>query len=215
MTEQTQSQNLVQYNNDDGIEIFIDTTTGESFATKKGYSRMANVDKHVIDRRLKKGGAQNQVIYAKIPTKGGTQGGALLTEKLIADWLTYDNPELAKQFMTIGIRMGLHKLAGYNVQSDAVNQSQTQQPQLPTPEERLTMATNALERLGVDTLNPRFKQGYQDWAHNLLGIKDACLPDSSHSETRWLGAAERAEELGFGKVGSDPSSESLFRTISS
>lgn len=81
-------------------------------------------------------------------------------------------------------------------------QEKPHQPQLPTPEERLSMAVNALQNLGVDTQNPRFQQGYQDWAHNLLGIKEQHQLESKDGE-RWLGVAERAEELGYGKVGAD------------
>ena len=79
-------------------------------------------------------------------------------------------------------------------------------PALPvvSPEERLKMAVDSLAILGLDFDNPRFKQGYQDWAHQTLGIGvTPALPGSV--EERWRGGAERAEELGFGRVGADPS----------
>lgn len=112
---------LTQFNQD-GIEIYINTTTGESFASKRGYCRMANVGMQTIARRLKRTDAHKQVMYAEIPTSKGTRNGALLTENLIAQWLPQDNPELAHKFLTLGIRAGMHWLAGYDVTSTVVEQ---------------------------------------------------------------------------------------------
>ena len=70
------------------------------------------------------------------------------------------------------------------------------QRQTPTPEERLKMAVDALDTLGIDTRDPRYHESYQNWAHNLLSISETGQPNNS----RWVTAAERAEELGFGKL---------------
>jgi len=78
--------------------------------------------------------------------------------------------------------------------------SQQQQRIAPSPEERLAMGVDALSKLGIELDNPRFSQGLRDWGLNLLGI----APRQPEIEgERWLGAAERAEELGFGRIGAD------------
>ncbi|HEY9750528.1 MAG TPA: hypothetical protein V6C63_17735 [Allocoleopsis sp.] len=83
----------------------------------------------------------------------------------------------------------------------AMNQQiQSAIPVLP-PAQQLAMATDALKALGVELDNPRYAQGLRDWALNLIGV--TALPASA--DERWLGVAERAEELGFGRVGADHS----------
>jgi hypothetical protein len=78
--------------------------------------------------------------------------------------------------------------------------SQQQQRLAPSPEERLAMGVDALSKLGIELDNPRLSQGLRDWGLNLLGI----APQQPEIEgERWLGAAERAEELGFGRIGAD------------
>lgn len=108
----------------DGIEIFVDTSTGESFASKRGYARMANKDESTIRKRLK---LRNNgfVKSAQIQTPGGMQGADLISEDLIAEWLPTDNPAMATQLMKLGVRVFLHKVAGYKVSSTAVQTPQT------------------------------------------------------------------------------------------
>lgn len=108
----------------DGIEIFVDTRTGESFASVSGYARMANKDKSTISRRLK-GVAQNPSKTAEIQTVTGIKTVALVPEDLIAEWLPTDNPAMATQLMKLGVRVFLHKVAGYKVSSTAVQTPQT------------------------------------------------------------------------------------------
>ena len=111
--------NLVSYKNE-GFEIFIDTTSGESFAGVKAYARMSGKDKSTISRRLK-GVDQTTIKTSEALTNGGTQGVRLIPEELIAEWLPKDNPEMATKMMRLGVRMFLHKLAGYEVNSTAMN----------------------------------------------------------------------------------------------
>lgn len=82
-------------------------------------------------------------------------------------------------------------------------------PYVPTTAEQLKMVVDSLSLLGCDFENPRFQQGYQDWAHNLLGIKTSsttALPSGSlAANEEWMGVCERAEELGFGCIGANHS----------
>lgn len=108
----------------DGIEIFIDTATGESFASISGYARMAGKDKSTISRRIKTV-AQTPPKTAEIQTATGVKTVALITESFIVDHLPQDNPAMASKLMRLGVRMFLHKMAGYEVQSSAVQTPET------------------------------------------------------------------------------------------
>lgn len=76
--------------------------------------------------------------------------------------------------------------------------AQKQSSQL-LPEERLQIGMNALQFFGIDQTNPRLTQGLQDWCLNLMLNQKQLMP----AEDKWLGVAERAEELGYGRIGAD------------
>ena len=76
-----------------GIELIINTTTGESFASKRGYARMAEKDESTIRRRLK-AVCKNSIITAQIPTAGGLQVTDLIPMDLVINWLLSDKPSL-------------------------------------------------------------------------------------------------------------------------
>ncbi len=117
---------LQRFDND-GIELVINTQTGESFATKRGYARMGNVDESTVRKRLK-GADSSLVKMAKIQTPGGIQGADLISEDLIAKWLPKDNPSMATSMLKVGIRASFHCMAGFDITSTAV-----QPPALPEP----------------------------------------------------------------------------------
>ena len=111
--------NLTRFEQD-GIEIVIDTTTGESFASISGYSRMSGLSKQAISKRC----TVNQIDLkkAEMVTTTGTKTVNLLTESTITKWIIKDNPEMAEKLMQAGVRVYLHKVAGYEVTSTAVVQ---------------------------------------------------------------------------------------------
>jgi len=113
---------LARFDNN-GIELIINTSTGESFATAKGYSRMTGKDYDTIKKRCQRGGLPS----AEVPTEQGFKRGTLIPEDLIVEWLPKDNPEMATQLMRLGVRVYLHKLAGFEVTTTAV------QPQFDIP----------------------------------------------------------------------------------
>ena len=65
---------------------------------------------------------------------------------------------------------------------------------LPPSDIRLTSLVSSLQAIGLDLSNPRFNQGLQDLAVNMLGIAQ---PTLSPATTVYLGVAEKAEELGY------------------
>lgn len=106
----TTMTNLTRFENTDGIEIYINHITGESFATIQGYSRMSGKNPSTISRRLK-GVALEDSKNAEVLTVGGLQGVALISEDLICEWMPKDNPEMATRFMKLGVRFFMHSMA--------------------------------------------------------------------------------------------------------
>lgn len=113
------ADSIVRFDGDDGIEILIDTATGESFASVSGYARMSKKAASTISRRLKTVALDDQKT-AEILTASGLKTVALIGEKLICKWLPKDNPEAAESLLQLGVRIALHKMAGYQVVSTAV-----------------------------------------------------------------------------------------------
>jgi hypothetical protein len=113
--------NLTRFEND-GIELVIDTVTGEVYATISGYAKLSGKNKSTISRR---GVASKLVKNSQMYTDGGLQGVALIPEDLIVDWIADDNPDTAKKLMKLGTRVFLHQLAGYEVKSTAITAPQT------------------------------------------------------------------------------------------
>ena len=103
----------------DGIELIIDTQTGESFASISGYARMSGKAQSTISGRLAT--HRNESLKtAEILTTTGLKTVRLISEDLICKWLPKDNPELASQVLKLGVRLFLHTLAGFRVKSEAI-----------------------------------------------------------------------------------------------
>jgi len=114
----TKQTNLETFKTDDGLEIIIDTKTGESFTSQRGYSRISNVAESTVRSRVnktvKKTAQQSIVKTAQILTVSGLKTAQLLTEDYIAENLPKDNPEMATAFLKLGIRKYMHTVAGYD-----------------------------------------------------------------------------------------------------
>jgi chromosome segregation ATPase len=106
----------------DGIELIINTETGESFASISGYARMSGKIPSTIFRRLTtmSGLREKGLEQAQIETASGLRTVALIPENLICQWLIKDNHELALKVMQLGVRLFLHTLAGFQVKSGAI-----------------------------------------------------------------------------------------------
>ena len=199
----TASGNLERYDQD-GIELVINTKTGEAFATLAGYSRMSGIAKNTLANRLSrgyKGVHKTSLPTAEIETGGGVQGVHLLSADIVYDWMFEDNSALARVMGKVGATIYMHQLAGFKITSDAIAKPQPEPTPAPAPHlttaERLKIATEAdrlLAKYGMDT-NPRFKQAAQDFMGDILGLNQSALP--APDAQKWYGVAERAEQLGY------------------
>lgn len=149
---------LQRYDSPDGIEILINTETGESFCSVRGYARMAGKDESTIRERIKKGAGKCASETAEILTAGGIQVARLINEDLIAEWLPKDNPSAATSLLKLGVRVVLHNMAGYEVKSTvspklSVDQFQSFKHEfetfIPWATEHPIAATIFLERQGL------------------------------------------------------------------
>ena len=142
---------ILQRFDKDGIELIIDTQTGESFATVRGYARMSGKSHNAIIMRLNRLSKEDSKVVtsespnhlqiqtgsglqggntkglgllkqAQIQTEGGLQSVRLISEDLICQWLPKDNPELASQVLKLGVRLFLHTIAGFRVKSEAITE---------------------------------------------------------------------------------------------
>lgn len=124
---QKHMSNLTAYKSNDGIEIYIDTITGESFCSIRGYARMAGVSRQAIQQRV---GKTEGLKSAEMLTETGLRVGKLIDESTIVHWLTKDSPETLAKFATVGVRLFLHQLAGYQVTSTAMAPNLTRRQML-------------------------------------------------------------------------------------
>lgn len=113
----------------DGIEIYINTDTGESFASVSGYARIAGKAKSTISERLQTV-RKNSPGNAEVVTATGLKTVRLVDEDTISEWLPKDNPEMATKLLKLGVRGFLHKLAGYEVSSSAVKPNSLTQAEM-------------------------------------------------------------------------------------
>ena len=150
----------------DGIELIINTQTGESFATVRGYARMSGKTHTTILRRLKVVDSE-ALNHAQIQTAVRLQGVYLIPEDLICQWLIKDNPELALKVMQLGVRPFLHTIAGFQVKSDAIETNK----QLESQVAELTAKIEKLDYKEVDYID------------EILGLKDRIKEIESENST--------------------------------
>lgn len=72
--------------NEDGIELVIDTVTGEVFVTQRGYARMSGKAASTITKKCR----SKSLKSAKITTNGGYQNVMLIPLDIIFVWLKED-----------------------------------------------------------------------------------------------------------------------------
>ncbi len=111
--------NLARFEND-GIELVIDTQTGEAFATQSGYARMSGLTVRGVGKRLEKLMNSGTVKTDEIDTGYGFKAVNLIPADLVYDWLFEDNKDLARVMGKTGATVYMHQLAGYKISSSAI-----------------------------------------------------------------------------------------------
>ena len=103
----------------EGLELIIDSDTGEVFTTIPGYARMAGGVFPAMVERIRKRVRQvkaldkDRVKRAKLQKAVGFRSVSLIPESLIIEWIVDDNPSLARLMLKDGVRVYLHSVAGY------------------------------------------------------------------------------------------------------
>ena len=196
------ASNDLQRFDKDGIELVINTRTGEAFATQSGYARMSGLSQQAINKRCNTYNLDN-FKTAEIETVKGFKTYNLIPAKLAFKWAITDKPELAEAMGEAGATVYIHQLAGFKVTSDAVKKPTPTPTPTPTPpisllpgDIRLDHMIKNLDRIDLELLNPRFKQGLQDLAADMLGISTPLLPANARDGV-WCGVVERAEQLNY------------------
>jgi hypothetical protein len=111
-----------------GIDVVINSNTGESFSSIRGYARMSGKAQSTVQSRVDRmpeGERTASIKTAEIHTPGGLQAVRLISEDLIAEWLPQDNPAMATKLIKLGIRGFMHQLAGFQVSSTAMMPSRS------------------------------------------------------------------------------------------
>lgn len=100
------------------LELIVNTETGEVFASQSAIARMVGVSETAIRKWI----ISNQItpILAKIPTSTGVKTSNLLSEDAIYEAFAKYKSELLIKCAKVGIRVYLHRLAGYEVESSAL-----------------------------------------------------------------------------------------------
>jgi hypothetical protein len=95
-----------------GLELIINESTGECFASQSATARMCNTDEANI--RYICTSKKWDRISLEIPTDGGLRSSKLLNEDQIGECLAKYNPDLLAQCLKAGVRVFLYGLAGYS-----------------------------------------------------------------------------------------------------
>jgi hypothetical protein len=174
----------------DGLELVIDLETGETFASIHAVSRMTDKNESTIRSYVKstlEAAREVTLLEVEINTPGGLQGARLFNEYQILEVVARYKPDLLIKFAQAGLRVFLHQLAGYQVNSTAVVQPDTQ---LTNRQISLELAESI--RTITDTLddNPRIAQ---------LLIDNALMDIRQHqiTGTELKGVVEIATSMGF------------------
>ncbi len=186
--------NLTNYNKD-GLELVIDTQTGEAFATIRATARMVDKGESTLRDYLT---ARNlETKSAEVLTTTGLKTARLLSEEQIVEVVTKYKPELLAKFAKLGVRVFLHQLAGYEVKSTAIEQQTPPPRQLPPQRDTIEYieATQNLEKLKGSIPHALYQVMLDRLGDELLTLNSQKqLPEPRE---RWLGLAQKAEELGF------------------
>lgn len=175
--------NITRYERD-GIELAIDTETGEAFATQTGYARMSGLSQQAVNKRCQ-GYNAAELKTTEIQTAGGFQPCNLIPAKLAFKWMIKDNPELAEKMGECGATVFLHQIAGYQIASNATPPKP--QPTVRSRDEAMKAAATIsklvsdLKSAGLDLSDPTVESGCQEV---ILGILQGSQDPTQKSQSK-------------------------------
>ena len=163
--------------NRDGIELIIDTATGECFASMAGYARMANKALTTIHQRVRRyqKNSGDKLKTSKLDTSRGLRELRLLPEYLICSWLSKDNPDMALKLLKVGVRKYLHTIAGFSF-------NEHKQPAFDVPQtmsEALMLAAKQQEKIEQDRPKVEFAE--------LVEASEGCLRMEAFAKSIGIG----------------------------
>lgn len=179
----------------DDIEIIVNEETGECFASISALARMCRRNESTIRSFLTSRNIWGD--EAKILTSTGMKTSRMFNEKQVFQTLAEYNTELLIKCAEVGIRVYLHRLAGFTFQVKQRPQQQQTQPQLRTRDSVAYIdAAEKLKQLEKTGFSVALIQLLQDNLGDELATK---LDKSTIAPTtkRLVGVAQRAEELGL------------------
>ncbi len=177
----------------DGIELIVNTETGESFATVRGYARMSGKTHTTILRRLKVVDSE-ALNHAQIQTAGGLQQSRLIpinivTSMLLSDYNQTPTQKLFKSLVAIYKHQGLDT-SGFDLHN--FNKDKSRVLKVRDREKQIQLAyqskyggviehstANGRIDLLTDTTIYEFKsfKNYKDCLGQLLAYHD-CIPEA-------------------------------------
>lgn len=192
---------LKRFESTDGIELVINTITGEAFATERGYARMSGLSQQAINKRTNN---QQGIKKAQIPSVTGLKTNNLIPAKLVFKWLIKDNPNLAEKMGEVGATVYLHQIAGYKIKSTAT------EPKLPTHSPQpVTDHTISEYRLLMELLSEdgddRMKHLVKNHLAYRLQAEQAKVLPGGVEITQLEGVVDVAIRLGYSVTGADES----------
>jgi hypothetical protein len=188
--------NLKAFNND-GLELIVNTETGECFASIRALARMIDKSSSTVNDYVNGGfktARKMDLKTAEIITPTGLKTARLLNENQILEVVSKYNPTLLIKFAQCGLRVFLHALAGYSIKSEAVDPvepNSQQHRQLPPIRDTIDWL-NASDRIAQLT-DPILKSYLTQSLYEDLGAK-AALPSA---DIRLAPIAVLAREKGY------------------
>ena len=193
--------NLTRYVND-GLELLIDTTTGQCFASISAVARMCERPKSTISRYVNgqyKGVNYMQPLENFSITNGGRQKCKLLNEEQILQAIARYNPVLLQACAKAGLRVYLHQLAGYKVTSTAVEPSDEKINDKLDYQKEASGLSDTIGKI-IDNLpdNPIIAQILIDTTmNNFIQRHNVQIQANKLNQVEYKSAVQIAEELGY------------------
>lgn len=164
--------NDLQRFDNSGIELIINTKTGEVFATQGMLAKICNQEQTSIRYHLQKWGVGESLKDISVKdSKGVEQLSKLYNEEAIYEILAKYKPELLVQCAKAGIRVYLHTLAGFTVSSTATKKELSPLEILEQQVRLMRQQQDDLDKLKLQV------QEFNEFKQEMLDVRDNTLAE--------------------------------------